>query len=107
MANDRISVNMSDLADYVGRNRTLSDDIGSAGDRHLSQHLSLSGTMFGDLGQESGLRDAVGQHIGRMHGHVQKLAGGVRDLGHAVHGAKGDYEANDELFANNYRKIID
>jgi hypothetical protein len=107
VVNDRISVNTSDLAEYVGRNRSLSDDIGGAGDAHLSQHLSLSGTLFGDLGHETGLHNTVGQHISRMHGHVRKLAGGVRDLGDAVHTAKGDYEANADLYAGNFRKIMD
>ena len=107
MSHDRISVNTADLADYVSRNGTLSDDITGARDRRLAGHLSLSGTMFGDLGQESGLHDAVGDHITRMHDHVHRLAGSVRDLGHAVHGAKGDYEANEDLYADNFRRVRD
>ena len=107
MSNDRISVNMSDLSDYVGRNGTLSDDVGGAGEAHLVGHLSISATMFGDLGHESGLHGTVSDHLGRMHGHVHRLAGDVRSLGRAVHGARGDYEANEDLSAHNYRKIID
>jgi hypothetical protein len=107
MANDRISVELSDLTDYVGRNRSLSDDIGGAGNAHLDQHLSLSGTLFGDLGHETGLHNAVGEHIGRMHGHVHKLSGSVRDLGQAVHTARGDYEFNEEQHVQTYRKILD
>ena len=107
MGRDRFSVNPADLADYVSRNGTLSEDIGGAGEQHLAGHLSLSGTMFGDLGHESGLHDAVGDHITRMHDHVHRLAGSVRDLGHAVHGAKGDYEANEDLYADSYRRIRD
>jgi hypothetical protein len=106
VSNDRISVHTSDLAEYVGRNSRLSDDVGGATEQHLGGHLSISGNMFGDLGHESGLHNTVGDHINRMHGHVHKLAGSVRDLGHAVHGAKGDYEANEDLYASNYGKIM-
>ncbi len=106
MSNDRISVHTADLAEYVGRNGTLSDDVKGATEQHLGGHLSLSGTMFGDLGHESGLHATLGEHINRMHGHVHKLAGSVRDLGHAVDGARGDYEANEDLHATNYRKIM-
>ena len=107
VSNDRISVSTSDLSDYVGRNGTLSDEVGGAGEAHLAGHLSISATVFGDLGHESGLQATVRDHIGRMHGHVHRLAGDVRSLGHAVHGAKGDYEANEDLYATNYRKIMD
>jgi hypothetical protein len=107
LSRDRISADTADLSDYVSRNGTLSDDIGGASDKHLSGHLSLSGTMFGDLGHESGLHGAVGDHITRMHGHVRRLAGSVRDLGHAVHGAKGDYEADEDLHADAFRRVRD
>ena len=106
MTHDRISADMSDLADYVGRNGRLSDDIGSAGQQHLGDHLALPATLFGDLGHESGLHHAVGEHITRMHDHVHRLAGSVRSLGHAVDGAKGDYEADEEHRAHTYRRII-
>jgi hypothetical protein len=107
VSNDRISVNMSDLSDYVGRNGTLSDDVSGAGEAHLAGQLSISGTIFGDLGHETGLHATVRDHIGRMHGHVHRLAGDVRSLGHAVHGARGDYEANEDLHEHTYRKIMD
>jgi hypothetical protein len=107
VSNDRISVHTSDLAAYVGRNGSLSDDVSGASEQHLGGHLSISGTMFGDLGHESGLHTTVGDHLNRMHGHVHRLAGSVRDLGHAVDGAKGDYEANEDLHANVYRTITD
>ena len=107
MGRDRISVDTADLTDYVGRNGRLSDDIGGAGERHLAGHLTPSSAMFGDLGDESGLHGAVGDHINRMHGHVHRLARSVRDLGQAVDGAKGDYQADEEYHANTYRKIMD
>jgi hypothetical protein len=107
MSRDRISVNTSDLAEYVGRNGTLSDDIGGAGQQHLAGHLSISGTMFGDLGHESGLHNTVHEHLNRMHDHVHRLSGSVRDLGHAVDGAKGDYHADEEHHAHTYRRIMD
>jgi hypothetical protein len=106
VSNDRISINTSDLADYVSRNGRLSDDVGSATERHLAGHLSLSGNLFGDLGHESGLHSTVGDHISRMHGHVHKLAGSVRHLGHAVDGAKGDYAANEDMYAERYRNVM-
>jgi hypothetical protein len=98
---------MSDLGEYVGRNGQLSDDIGGATERHLAGHLAISSTMFGDLGEESGLHGAVSDHLNQMHGHVHRLAGSVRDLGQAVDGAKGDYQADEEYHANTYRKIMD
>lgn len=107
MSHDRISVRMSDLTEYVGRNGSLSDDIGGAGSRHLDGHRAIPDTVFGDLGQESGLHGTVHDHINRMHTHVNRLAGSVRDLGHAVDGAKGDYQADEDYHANTYRGLMD
>ena len=107
MSHDRISVRTADLTEYVSRNGTLSDDISGATRQHLAQHQTISGTMFGDLGHETGLHNTVHDHLTRMQHHVHRLAGSVRDLGHAVHGAKGDYEANEDLHANTYRRIMD
>jgi len=107
MSRDRISVDTADLTDYVHRNGRLSDDISGATERHLGGHLTISPTMFGDLGHESGLHNTVGDHLTRMHGHVHRLAGSVRDLGQAVDGAKGDYQADEQYHADSYRKILD
>jgi hypothetical protein len=38
---------------------------------------------------------------------VHRLAGSVRDLGHAVDGARGDYLANEDLHADSYRGLTD
>lgn len=107
MSRDRFSVRASDLSEYVSRNGTLSDDIGGAGAKHLAGHQSISATLFGDLGHESGLHGTVQDHLTRMHGHVHRLAGSVRDLGHAVDGARGDYLANEDLHADSYRGLTD
>lgn len=107
MSRDRISVHMSDLTEYVGRNGSLSDDITGAGSHHLDAHRAIPDTVFGDLGQESGLHGTVHDHINRMHTHVNLLAGSVRDLGHAVDGAKGDYLADEDYHANTYRRLMD
>lgn len=107
MSRDRFSVRSSDLHEYVTRNGTLSDGIGGAGRLHLAGHQSISATMFGDLGHESGLHGTLQDHLARMHDHVHGLAGSVRDLGHAVDGARADYEANEDLHAGTYRGLMD
>jgi hypothetical protein len=105
MSQKGFSARTSDLSEYVARNGTLSDDLGGAGREHLAGHQSISATMFGDLGHESGLHGTLQGHLTRMHDHVHRLAGSVRDLGHAVDGARADYEANEELHADSYRRI--
>jgi hypothetical protein len=106
MSRDQISVHMSDLTEYVHRNGILSEDISGAASHHLAGHVAIPDTVFGDLGQESGLHGAVHDHIGRMHDHVHRVAGSVRDLGAAVHGAQGDYVANEDHHADTYRRIL-
>ena len=104
MAHEKISLHTEDLAEYATRNGQVSDDIAGAANTHLG-NLSVSPTMFGDLGDETGMHGTLTGHLSDMHGHVHTIAGNVRTLGHAVHGAKGDYEANDDLTADWYRRI--
>lgn len=104
MAQQKISVHTDDLADYTARNGQVASDISDAANTHLS-NTSVSPTMFGDLGHETGMHDTLSNHLSDMHSHVHTIAGNVRDLGTAVHGAKGDYQANDELFAGWYQGI--
>jgi hypothetical protein len=97
--NQRISIHTSDLANYVARNANFADDIGSAAAAHLSGHLSLSPTMFGDLGQETGAHARLGGQLNQLHDHLHSTSGSLRDLGHSVHSAQSDYTANEESFA--------
>jgi hypothetical protein len=106
MASDGISVNTDNLARYHSRAGALSDEIVGAAKNHLAGNLSLPGTLFGDLGQESGLQSSLGDHLERMHTHMHSLAGGVHDLGRAVRAAKGDYEADEQLFGEQFRRIL-
>jgi hypothetical protein len=104
VAHEKISLHTDDLAEYATRNGQVSDDISTAANTHLA-NTSISPTMFGDLGDETGMHNTLSGHMNDMHGHVHTIAGNVRTLGHAVHGAKGDYEYNDELTADWYRRI--
>lgn len=90
MVDNGISVDTADLARYRERAGALSDEIVGAAKNHLAGNLSLPGDLFGDLGHESGLHASLGDHLERMHQHVHSVAGGVHDLGHAVHTAKAE-----------------
>ncbi|HJQ46635.1 MAG TPA: hypothetical protein VJ870_09980 [Amycolatopsis sp.] len=103
---DGISVDTADLARYHSRAGALSDEIVGAAKARLAGNLSLPGDLFGDLGHESGLQANLGDHLDRMHQHVHALAGGVHDLGQSVHTAKGDYEADEQLFGDQFRNIL-
>lgn len=104
MAHEKISLHTDDLAQYAARNGQVSTDISDAANAHLGS-ASVSPTMFGDLGHETGLHDTLSGHLSAMHGHVHKIAGHMRDLGDAVRDTKGDYEADDAQFAGWYRRI--
>src|SRR5947199_10007773 len=106
MANDRISVDTADLARYRAHAGSLSDEIVGAAKKHLAGNLSLPANLFGDLGRESGLRNSLSDHLDRMHQHLHSVAGGVHDLGQAVHTAKGDYEADEQEFGDHFRRIL-
>lgn len=103
---DGISVDTADLARYHSRAGGLSDEIVGAAKNHLAGNLSLPGNLFGDLGHESGLQNSLTDHLDRMHTHVHSLAGGVHDLGQSVHTAKGDYESDEQLFGDQFRRIL-
>lgn len=103
---DGINVDTGDLARYHSRAGALSDEIVGSAKAHLAGNLSLPGNLFGDLGQESGLHASLTDHLDRMHSHVHSLAGGVHDLGQSVHTAKGDYEADEQLFGDTFRQIL-
>jgi hypothetical protein len=103
---DGISVDTADLARYHSRAGALSDEIVGAAKSHLAGNLSLPGNLFGDLGHESGLRGSLGDHLDRMHTHVHSVAGSVHDLGQSVHTAQGDYESDEQLFGDQFRRIL-
>lgn len=103
---DGISVDTADLARYHSRASTLSGDIVGAAKSHLAGNLSLPGNLFGDLGHESGLHASLTDHLDRMHTHVHSVAGSVHDLGQSVHTAKGDYEEDEQLFGDQFRRIL-
>ncbi|MTD56624.1 hypothetical protein [Amycolatopsis pithecellobii] len=103
---DGISVDGADLARYHSHAGTLSGDIVGAAKKHLAGNLSLPGNLFGDLGHESGLQDSLTDHLDRMHTHVHSVAGGVHDLGQSVHTAKGDYEHDEQVFGDTFRRIL-
>jgi len=103
---DGISVDTADLARYHSRAGALSDEIVGTAKSRLSGNLSLPGDLFGDLGHESGLQDHLGDHLDRMHQHMHSVAGSVHDLGQSVRTAKGDYEADEQLFGEQFRRIL-
>lgn len=103
---DGISVDTSDLARYNSRAGALSDEIVGAAKSHLAGNLSLPGNLFGDLGDESGLHSALTDHLDRMHTHMHSVAGSVHDLGQSVHTAKGDYETDEQVFGDQFRRIL-
>ncbi|GAA5151758.1 hypothetical protein GCM10023214_02980 [Amycolatopsis dongchuanensis] len=101
-----ISVDTADLARYHSHAGGLSDDIVGAAKNHLAANLSLPGNLFGDLGEESGLHGSLTDHLDRMHTHVHSVAGAVHDLGQSVRTAKGDYESDEQLFGDQFRRIL-
>jgi hypothetical protein len=103
---DGISVDTADLGRYHSRAGALSDEIVGAAKNHLAGNLSLPGNLFGDLGHESGLQGSLTDHLDRMHTHVHSVAGSVHDLGQSVHTAKGDYESDEQLFGEQFRRIL-
>ena len=54
MSGEEISVDTGHLTEYATRNSTLAGDLTGAADKHLGG-LSVSPTMFGDLGDETGI----------------------------------------------------
>jgi len=104
VGHEKFSLHTDELGDYASRNSQVSSDITSAANTHLGG-LSVSPTMFGDLGHETGMHQTLSGHVSDLHGHVHKIAGHVRNLGEAVLGAQGDYLANEETVAESYRRI--
>ena len=100
-----MSLHTSDLADYTGKNARLAGDVRGAANDHLG-NVSLPADLFGDLGHETPLHATVAHHLGQMHKHTHSVAGSVHDLGHAVHGAKNDYEADQDLHAGGFKRLL-
>lgn len=103
---DGFSVDTADLARYHAQAGALSGDIVGAAKNHLAGALSLPGNLFGDLGHESGLHATLTDHLDRMHTHAHAVAGSVQDLGDSVHTAKNDYEYDEQLYGDAFRRIL-